>query len=320
MQNRKVTVADLNRTVLHPPSLSPSFGLVLRRKEPNLAPMFDLKEYMDKKRELVDLALDNLLPGKETPPGQLHEAMRYSVFSGGKRLRPILCLAAAEVIDPECSAAIMPAVAIELLHTYTLIHDDLPSMDDDDTRRGRPANHIMFGEANAVLAGDALQALAFEAIAAAAPSRTYGVKHLLAELASAAGSQGVVGGQVEDMACDPGKLTAERIEFIHRHKTADLFRCAIRMGAMTAGASSDDLKQLTEFATNLGMTFQIVDDILDENEESGDERSCLRVYGVDEARRRVDEMTRQANTALAELDGNTTALKALTEQMAVRSY
>lgn len=293
---------------------------MLSLKEPNLFGMFDLKTYMQHKRELVDRALNDALPGENTSPARLHEAMRYSVFSGGKRLRPILCVAAAEAIDPDCEGAIHPAVAIELLHTYTLIHDDLPCMDDDDTRRGKPTNHIVFGEANAVLAGDALQALAFGIIAKASPAQPYEVKQLLAELATAAGSLGVVGGQVEDMACTPADLTPEKIEFIHRHKTADLFRAAVRMGAMAAGASAGDLSGLTEFATRIGMVFQLVDDILDGSDGEDDDRSCLHVYGVDGASRMVEEMTQEAHEALAGLGGDTRPLEALARQMAVRSH
>lgn len=297
-----------------------AFGLVLSLKESNLVMMFDLKTYMQQKRQLVDRALNDALPAESISPTGLHEAMRYSVFSGGKRLRPILCLAAAEAIDPECQGAIEPAVAIELLHSYTLIHDDLPCMDDDDTRRGKPTNHIVFGEANAVLAGDALQALAFGVIAGASPAQPYEVRQLLDELATAAGSRGVVGGQVEDMACAPEDLTPEKIEFIHRHKTAELFRAAVRMGAMVAGASTSDLSDLTEFATRIGMVFQLVDDILDGGEEGGDERSCLRIFGVDGAKRRAEEMTQEAHDALARLRGNTMPLEALARQMAVRSH
>jgi geranylgeranyl diphosphate synthase, type II len=269
--------------------------------------MFDLKSHFTARRKLVESALDAAMPPANTPPAIIHKAMRYSVFSGGKRIRPIICLGAAEAIGVRARDAILPAAALELLHTYTLIHDDLPCMDDDDLRRGKPTCHVVFGEANAVLAGDALQALAFEIIAAAQTPKRYRHDMLVAELARAAGSRGVVGGQVEDLAFDNRKPTAKSIEFIHLHKTACLFRAAARMGAIAANATASQLRALTAYGVNLGMAFQIADDLLDAP-PAGEKASkrkgrrngmtCLSVYGRDAAKRKAERHIRTAIAAL----------------------
>lgn len=262
--------------------------------------MFDLDRYFVERRVRVDEALDAAIPPESAPPRVLHKAMRYSVFSGGKRLRPILCLAAAEAVsgDMAADARIMaPAVAVELFHTFTLIHDDLPSMDNDDMRRGRPTCHKVFGEANAVLAGDALQALAFEVVAKSVPAPPYAVNQLVTELAEAAGSRGVVGGQVEDLLAGTNP-TAEQIRFIHLHKTADLFYAAIRMGAMVGGATPDTLKMLSDYAIAIGLAFQIADDLLDAADVAVGKAkagaSCLSAMSADAARRQAEDLVRKA--------------------------
>jgi len=216
-------------------------------------------------------------------------------------------MTAAEATGGRARDAILPAVALELLHTYTLIHDDLPCMDDDDLRRGKPTCHIVFGEANAVLAGDALQALAFEILASARVPKKYRQSMLVTEMACAAGSRGVVGGQVEDLAFDNRKPTAKSVEFIHTHKTADLFRAAARMGAIAANATAGQLRALTTYGVNLGMAFQIADDLLDAPPDAADasrqksERdgaSCLSVYKRDAAERKAEKHIRKAIVAL----------------------
>lgn len=237
--------------------------------------MLDLTTYLRERAACIEAALDAFMPKADEPPAQLHEAMRYSVFSGGKRLRPALCLAAADACgaDPplnplqggDIHPAMLAAIAVELLHTYTLIHDDLPCMDDDDVRRGKPTSHKAFGEANAVLAGDALQALAFEAAAAAKVPAPNPPNQLVLELARAVGSRGVVGGQAEDLATEGKMVDAERVEAIHRHKTADLFRASLRMGAFAAGAGADALEALSVYGEYLGLAFQITDDLLDQS-------------------------------------------------------
>ncbi len=241
----------------------------------------------------IEAALSAVLPPESRRPAVLHRAMRYSVMSGGKRLRPLLCLAAADAVGGDVRQALKPAVAVELFHTYTLVHDDLPCMDDDDFRRGRPTVHRVFGEANALLAGDALQALAFEVLAGARPAG-----RLVLELACAAGSAGVVGGQVEDLAANPEKVDEATVRYIHQHKTADLFGAAVRMGALSGGARAADLKALAEYARCLGLAFQIVDDVLDGVAGKPSELSCLAVYDAATARRKARRLRDRALAGL----------------------
>jgi geranylgeranyl diphosphate synthase type II len=287
--------------------------------------MFDLERYLADRRVLVDAALDAAIPPESAPPKVLHKAMRYSVFSGGKRLRPILCLTAAEAVAGSLpSGAMAPAAAVELFHTFTLIHDDLPSMDDDDMRRGRPTCHKMFGEANAVLAGDALQALAFEVVARCTPAQPYSVNQLVIELAGAAGSRGVVGGQVEDLLAGTNP-TEEQIRYIHLHKTADLFYASVRMGAMVAGASSDVLMMLSRFGTAAGLAFQIADDLLDASDAAAGSAkpgaSCLTVMTAESARRHAEGLVREALDHISPLAGpGADALRAIARFTVERSY
>ena len=286
--------------------------------------MFDRNRYLTEKRERINEALETVLPSETMRPFVLHKAMRHSVLSGGKRLRPIMALAAAEAVDSNADAAINAAVSIELLHTYTLIHDDLPSMDDDDERRGRPTCHILYGEANAILAGDALQALAFEIAARTTAHPPYSPTQIVTELALAAGSCGVVGGQVEDIAHDDKKMDAETIEYIHLHKTADLFRAAIRMGAIAGGANQNQLDILTQYAIDVGRAFQIIDDLLDDtsadDEDNDLSRSCVGIYGKEKAKTLAKDLTADALSCLSKLDSATQPLKAIAEYMIERTY
>jgi len=266
--------------------------------------MFELGAYLEERRKRIDAALDSVLPSLDVRPGRLHEAMRYSVFSGGKRLRPVLTTAACESVGGSVGTALPAAVSIELIHTYTLIHDDLPCMDDDDLRRGKPTSHVAYGEANAILAADALQALAFEVAASAPVPARYPASQIVLELAGAAGSRGVVGGQVEDLAACRGTSDADMIEYIHRHKTADLFRAATRIGAIAGNAEPAQLQALGKYGAMIGMAFQIADDILDAGpadvptdgqEDSRKTLTCLSVYGEEGARRRAASLIAQAS-------------------------
>ena len=225
--------------------------------------MLELSTYLKQRATFIDAALDRHLPGPSERPSVLHEAMRYSVMAGGKRIRPILCLAAAEAVHGSVDDALLPALAVELLHTYTLIHDDLPCMDDDDLRRGMPTAHVKFGEANAVLAGDALLTLAFEWIAGVAAPAPYLPTQLVLELAEGAGHRGVIAGQIEDLAGEGAQLSAEDLEYIHLHKTAALIRTAVRIGGIAAGAPPNALDALSFYGGDIGLAFQIADDILD---------------------------------------------------------
>ncbi len=272
--------------------------------------MWTLADYLDSRRRTVDAALRRRLPAARTRPAALHRAMRYSLFPGGKRLRPILCLAAAEAVRPQApphrrEAALGAALAVEVLHTYTLIHDDLPCMDDDDLRRGQPTVHKVFGEANAVLAGDALQALAFEWAALAEQAGRLPAGSLVRTLAAAAGSRGVVGGQVEDIAGPGRRPRAADVAFVHRHKTADLFNAATCMGGIAAGAGPAARAALGLYGDRLGMAFQITDDLLDDAApataapaNTPAEFSCLAVMDRATARRRAATAIAQARAAL----------------------
>jgi geranylgeranyl diphosphate synthase type II len=286
-----------------------------------LGVMFDLNTYLNARRVVVDQALETALPPVDSPPALLHAAMRYCVFTGGKRLRPILALAASDAVGGEENAAIFAALAVEVLHTYTLIHDDLPCMDDDDERRGQPTAHIKFGEANAVLAADALQALAF-GLAARVPSPPpHAPTALITELASSA--HAVVGGQIEDIAATPENLTPERLHYIHVHKTAFLFRASLRMGAIAGGGDATQVEQLTCFGEQLGLAFQLIDDILDAGELAvdpmADPCSSIHLYGETQTRQMAQAATSAAIEALAPFGEGARPLVATAEHMLART-
>jgi len=238
--------------------------------------------------------------------------MRYSVMAGGKRLRPVLCLAACEAVGAAADAALLPGLAIEILHTYTLIHDDLPCMDDDDLRRGKPTCHVKFGEATALLAGDALLTLAFEWLAEVAPAAPSSAAQLALELARAAGSQGVIGGQVEDLAAEGQPVDAARLDYIHRHKTAALIRAAVRMGGLCGGATPAQLDALTRYGEASGLAFQIADDILNAT-------SYVAVHGLERSRARAGVLVREAIAAIEHLPGDIAPLRALAEHSVSRA-
>jgi len=281
---------------------------------------FVLNTYLADRKNLVEQHLFACLPAAETRPAQLSEALRHAVLSGGKRLRPILSLAAAEAAGGKASDALLPACAVELLHTYTLVHDDLPCMDNDLLRRGLPTVHAKYGEALAVLAGDALQTLAFETLARTPEKSPGTLARLVSELAAAAGAAGVIAGQVEDirLAADP---TRDTIDYVFQHKTADLFRAAVRLGAIAADANDAALAALSSFADHLGFAFQIIDDLLDAAEAKADtkpELSCLDVMTAEEARAWASLHTRQSVAALAGLPGDTAPLSALANDLLSR--
>lgn len=288
--------------------------------------MFDLNIYLADGARWIEAALDRLVLPAATRPEQLHAAMRHSLFAGGKRLRPLLCAAAAEACAAPRAAALFPAAAIECLHTYTLIHDDLPCMDDDDLRRGVPTCHKVYGEAIALLAGDALQALAFE-LAAQTPVRAL---EIVRELADASGSVGVVGGQVEDMLGEHLPPDADRLRYIQQHKTGDLIVCACRMGVLAADGSPAALAAITRYAAAIGEAFQIADDLLNASatpaqlgkavgtDAARGKTTAVSVYGLDGAQSRLDALVAQSLAALPGLPGDTTPLAALARHVATR--
>src|SRR5713226_3883917 len=275
----------------------------------------DAREFFASCRALIDAELDRLIPKETDEPTQVHAAIRWSVFAGGKRFRPALLLATGQTFGASVDALVRTASALEMIHTYSLIHDDLPSMDDDDLRRGRPTCHVKFGEATAILAGDALQALAFQTIAEderlAHPLRV----QLVSEIARAAGTpEGMVAGQALDLEAESRDVSGEELERIHHQKTGALICAAARCGAMVAGASEGELAAITEYATNLGLLFQITDDLLDVTATAEDlgktpgkdarsrKATFPALYGVEATRARLEVVHRAACGALAGID------------------
>lgn len=241
----------------------------------------DLKRYLAEKREMVDARLAELLPGEDAYPQSLHKAMRYSVFAGGKRLRPALVLASAEAVGGDAEAALDVACAFECIHTYSLIHDDLPAIDNDDLRRGKPTCHKAFGEATALLAGDGLLTIAFGIIAGARGVDGGIAAKVAAELAASAGTTGMIGGQMVDIESEGVEVTFPVLEYIHIHKTGALIRSAVRCGAMVGGCTEEELEAMTCYGEACGLAFQIADDILD---VEGSTAELGKTAGADEAR------------------------------------
>jgi geranylgeranyl diphosphate synthase type II len=286
---------------------------------------FDLAAYMAERAGAVDQALARFLPSESAPPESLHKAMRYSVFAGGKRLRPVLVAAGAEAVGGSLDAVMPAACAVEMIHTYSLIHDDLPAMDNDDFRRGVPTNHKVFGEAIAILAGDALLTLAFRLLgnSAAVGADAQRLREVFIEVADAAGSAGMVGGQVADIECEGKPADAAMVDYIHTHKTAALIRASIRSGAILAGATPKELKALGVAGDDLGLAFQIMDDILDitaTSEELGktagkdqaqQKATYPAVHGIETSRRRAQALIADAHTALEPFGERALPLRAL---------
>jgi geranylgeranyl diphosphate synthase type II len=282
---------------------------------------FNLEHYLAKRRGEVDRYLRAHLPSPDRRPAVLHRAIRYSVLAGGKRLRPILAIAAAEACARPTPYALAAGAAIELLHTYTLIHDDLPCMDDDDWRRGRPTCHVKFGEANALLAGDALLTLAFEWLSDLPPAAS--PAQLVWELARAAGSSGVVGGQVEDLLAERSPPSPTRLRYIHLHKTARLIEATVRIGALASGASGQQVEQLGRYGRHVGLAFQIADDLLNISasrrtlgkpvgtDEVRGKLTWPRVYGREAAKQTAERHVRYALRHLRGLPGDDRPLQAL---------
>ena len=278
--------------------------------------------------QLADAELDRVLPRADEPPRPIHEAMRYSLFSGGKRLRPALVLMGCEACGGERDAALPAACAFEMIHTYSLVHDDLPAMDNDDFRRGRPTCHKAFDEAIAILAGDALLTHAFELLATGLPASC--VAMLIAEIASATGTAGMIGGQVADITSERLPPDAGLVEFIHRRKTAALIRQAVRTGAVIAAAPADRVAAVTEYGGKIGLAFQIADDILDvegTTEQLGKtagkdaaqgKQTWPAVFGLEASRREAGELVEQAKQALRPLGGRAETLCLLADFIIAR--
>ena len=246
------------------------------------------RNYLKEHQIQVEACLQTLVPAQAGPLSRIMESMRYSLFAGGKRLRPILLLAAADAVGAVGSRFLQSACALEMIHTYSLIHDDLPAMDDDDYRRGRLTNHKVFGDGMAVLAGDGLLTLAFETLLTKPGVAMDVLGKVAREVAAAAGPMGMVGGQAIDLDAEGRSLNHEELSLMHRLKTGALFRASIRAGALLAGASSEDVQALTDYAENFGLAFQITDDILD---VTGNEAILGKPVGSDEKNRKVTYVT-----------------------------
>jgi geranylgeranyl diphosphate synthase type II len=271
--------------------------------------------YLEESRERVDKALDDLMPREDSHPARLVSAMRYSLFAGGKRIRPILVLAAAGAAGAKEDDALQPACAVELVHTYSLIHDDLPAMDDDDFRRGHPTCHRAFDEGTAILAGDALLTMAFDLLSADGA----GIKdrlrlRMVQELARAAGWRGMVGGQQVDMDSEGSEPDLPLLEYIHTHKTGAMIRCSVMLGGLSADADDTTLKALSSFGEKVGLAFQVVDDILDvtatteemgKDQGSDAERGKITypgLFGLEGARERAFKLVEDAKAAVDDVD------------------
>lgn len=296
------------------------------------SPAFDLKPYLAERQPLVEAALDQSI--QVVYPEKIYEAMRYSLMAGGKRLRPILCLASCELMGGTHDMAMPTACALEMIHTMSLIHDDLPAMDNDDYRRGKLTNHKVYGEDIAILAGDGLLAYAFEFIATQTRNVPADrVLNVIAWLGRAVGAAGLVGGQVVDLDSEANPdVTLETLTFIHRHKTGALLKASVVTGAILAGAAEVDIQRLTHFSENIGLAFQIVDDVLDitaTQEQLGktagkdlqaQKATYPKFWGIEESKRQADQLIADAKAELDPYGDAAQPLKALADFITARTH
>ena len=294
----------------------------------------DIKTYLEEKRQDVDRFLDSVIPAENFPPATLHKSMRYSLFAGGKRVRPILAIAAYEAVGVSSPSILPCAAALELVHTYSLIHDDLPAMDNDDYRRGKLTNHKVFGEAMAILAGDALLTMAFDLISRNSLDGVDAVAQIqvVQELAGGAGNAGMVAGQVADIEAEGKDIDFATLEGVHRWKTGKLIRAAVRIGGILAGASPPALKDLTAYAEEIGLAFQIADDVLNvvgSREELGKDahtdasrgkKTYPAFFGVQGARNLADERVVSAIQSLQNFDSKADPLRDLARYITARKH
>jgi geranylgeranyl diphosphate synthase, type II len=304
----------------------------MKVNDPHPVPPVDFAEWLRQKQAEVEQALDGALPLADTRPAVVHEAMRYACLNGGKRIRGILCLAWCGSLGGDARRALRPAAALEAFHASTLVHDDLPCMDDDDLRRGQPATHIRFGEANALLAGNALLTLALQWMAETPLPPLHPPGILATELAQAGGSQGVIGGQIEDLLAERAPPDEERLRYIHTEKTARLIACACRTGALCAGACAAAVDRAGRFGLHLGLAFQIQDDILDstrsseelgkpaKSDEARGKLTALRVWGLEKSREMAAEESRLALAQLEALETEAPRLREIADLLLHRGH
>ncbi|MDO9529910.1 MAG: polyprenyl synthetase family protein [Syntrophales bacterium] len=292
-----------------------------------------LDDYLKARKNIVDEALDRYLPGEDTFPSTIFKSVRYSVFAGGKRLRPILCMASAEAVGGNIETVLPVACALELIHTYSLIHDDLPVIDDDDYRRGKPTNHKVFGEDIAILAGDALLTEAFrlmskrEFVGETPPDRLLAV---ISDISEAAGFLGMVGGQVVDVQSEGKEVGEETLDYIHTHKTGAMITTSVRAGAVLSGAGKNEIDALSDYGRNIGLAFQIADDILDVEgdqetlgKDIGSDRSRGKVtfpalFGLEASRKKARELVDNALSDIAQFDSRAEPLRMIAKYIIER--
>lgn len=297
-----------------------------RKTSPGVTrPKFDLQQFLERSTTSVNAALDRLMPSEKTRPATIHQAMRYSLFAGGKRMRPALVLAAAAACGGREVDAMPLACAVECIHTYSLVHDDLPAMDNDDYRRGKLTNHKVFGEGIAILAGDALLTQAFDMAAQARGWPRYSHTDIFFELTHAAGSLQLIAGQVADLEGEGKKTSAAQLKYIHERKTSALLCCSARLGGMSANCTAAQLKALTDFGYHVGLAFQVIDDILDVTQTSeklgktaGKDTKAQKatypsIVGMERSRRIAADLTTKAFAALKPFKGRAQALEGLAE-------
>ncbi|MCF8150151.1 MAG: polyprenyl synthetase family protein [Burkholderiaceae bacterium] len=290
-------------------------------------------DWMSGIQQRIESSLDATLPANGIAPTRLHDAMRYSVLGGGKRIRPLLCHAAGSIFGADISVLDVPAMAVELMHAYSLVHDDLPCMDDDILRRGKPTCHVQFDETTALLVGDALQTLAFQTLSdrltGMAPARQLDMLNLLA---IASGSRGMAGGQAIDLAAVGQQLTLSELEFMHIHKTGALIRASVLLGAHCGEAMPDDLERLGHFANRIGLLFQVIDDILDTEASTStlgktagkdaaqNKPTYVNILGVGEAKSKAAKLRQDAHDALAPFGEAANRLHELTDYIVERNF
>ena len=287
-------------------------------------------EYLKQRQHQVEALMRTLVPAQEGPLAQMSEAMRYSLFAGGKRLRPVLLTAAADAAGADGTKLLQSACALEMIHTYSLIHDDLPAMDNDDYRRGRLTNHKVYGDGMAILAGDGLLTLAFQTLLSQPGVPMPVLGRVAREVAEAAGPAGMVGGQAIDLGAEGRHLSLDELKLMHRLKTGALFRASLRAGAMLAGGSDDDVQALTEYAEQFGLAFQITDDILDVagdaailgkpvgSDEKNRKATYVSLYSLAEARQMAAAAVAAAVAALGRFGGRAAVLRSLAEYLPTR--
>ena len=303
-----------------------------------LEPMLDFDRYLAEQAAAVEAFLDRNLPVEDAYPPSIHKAIRYSLFAGGKRLRPVLTLAASEAVGGRSEDALPAAASVEMIHTYSLIHDDLPAMDNDDLRRGKPTSHVVFGEAVAILAGDALLTHAFHVLAAVCSNGEYvdPVGHArrlraVSVLAAAAGMNGMIGGQVIDLESEGRSVDAETLDLIHRKKTGALMEAAAHLGALMGGGNNEEIEHIARFGREIGLAFQIVDDLLDvEGDPAETGKSAGKdleagkatypgIHGTERARHRARELARQAIELVTPLGPQAEPLALLAQRIVDRN-